>query len=140
MVSSSRTQKLLTCTDFVLAVGLDTVAFIEGHYVAERGLSPEMTVDYLKRNFLDAQKLGNKSANGGLYPPTIKESSSSPISAQPRILALDIGLSSTDSSTNTGEIVELTSDGQVKSLVKDQALPDGLTIDSASRRNVDCRA
>ena len=134
MVSSSRTQKLPTCTDFVQAVGLDTVAFIEGHYVAERGLSPEMTVDYLKRNFLDAQKLGNTSANGGLYPPTIKESSSSPISAQPRILALDIGLSSTDSSTNTGEIVELTSDGQVKSLVKDQALPDGLTIDSASRR------
>ena len=134
MVSSSCTQKLPTCTDFVLAVGLDTVAFIEGHYVAERGLSPEMTVDYLKRNFLDAQKLGNKSVNGGLYPPTIEESSTSPIPAQPRILALDIGLSSTDSSTNTGEIVELTSDGQVKSLVKDQALPDGLTIDSASRR------
>jgi 3-hydroxyacyl-CoA dehydrogenase len=127
-------HNLLAHTDFALAVGLDTVAFIESHYVAERGLSPEMTVDYLKRNFLDAQKLGNKSANGGLYPPTIKEASTSQIPAQPRILALDIGLSSTDSSTNTGEIVELTPDGQVKSLVKNQALPDGLTIDSASRR------
>jgi hypothetical protein len=124
----------LANTDFALAVGLDTVAFIEGHYVAERGLSPEMTVDYLKRNFLDVQKLGNKSANGGLYPRKIKESSASTSPAQPRIFALDIGLSSADSSTNAGEIVELTSDGQVKSLVKNQALPDGLTIDSASRR------
>jgi len=121
-------------TNSVVAVGLDTVAFIESHYVAERGLSPMMTVDYLKRNFLDAQKLGNKSANGGLYPPTSKETSTSPIQAQPRILALDIGLSSVDSPPNTGEIVELTCDGQVKSLVKNQALPDGLTVDSASRR------
>jgi hypothetical protein len=119
---------------FATAVGLDTVAFIEGHYVAERKLSPEMTVDYLKRNFLDAQKLGNKSTNGGLYPAAIKKPSASSIPVQPRIFALDIGLSSPGSSTNAGEIVELTHDGQIKSLVKNQALPDGLTIDSASRR------
>ena len=124
----------LTCADFALAVGLDTVAFIESHYVAERGLSPKMTVDYLKQNYLDAQKLGNKSPNGGLYPPTIMKSSALASPAQPRIFALDIGLSSADSSTNAGEIVELTPDGQIKSLVKHQALPDGLTIDSASRR------
>lgn len=93
-----------------------------------------MTVDYLKRNFLDAQKLGNKSPNGGLYPPKSKDQSASPDPAQPRIFALDIGLSSADSSLNAGEILELTRDGQVKSLVKDQALPDGLTIDDASSR------
>jgi len=118
----------------VLAVGLDTVAFIESHYVAERGLSPEMTVDYLKRNFLDVQKLGNKSPNGGLYLPANKQHSAAPSAAQPRIFALDIGLSLADSSPNSGEIVELTWDGQVKSLIRNQALPDGLTIDSASRR------
>jgi hypothetical protein len=56
----------LAHTDSALAVGLDTVAFIGSHYVAERGLSSEMTVEYLKCNFLDVQKLGNKSLNGGL--------------------------------------------------------------------------
>jgi hypothetical protein len=56
----------LAHTDSARAAGLDTVAFIGSHYVTERGLSSEMTVDYLKRNFLDVQKLGNKSSNGGL--------------------------------------------------------------------------
>jgi hypothetical protein len=130
----SREQRIVAHTDFALAVGLDTVAFIEGHYVAERGLSPKMTVDFLKRNFLDVQKLGNKSVNGGLYPSATRDSPTSPDQAQPRILALDIGLSSTDSTTTAGEIVELTPGGQIKSLVKNQALPDGLTIDPALHR------
>lgn len=52
------------------AVGLDTVAFIESNYVKERGLSGEKTVDFLENNYLSANKLGNKSANGGLYPPS----------------------------------------------------------------------
>ena len=84
-------RRIFARTDFALAVGLDTVAFIESHYVAERGLSPEMTVDYLKRNFLDAQKLGNKSPNGGLYPPKSKEHSASPNPAQPSLSARGSG-------------------------------------------------
>jgi sugar lactone lactonase YvrE len=115
------------------AVGLDTVAFIEGHYVAERGLSPEMTVDYLKREFLDAQKLGNKSSNGGLYPPSEETPASSSL-PKPRIFALDIGLSSTKNSSNAGEVIELTPEGQVKTIVQGQALPDGLAIDTESNR------
>ncbi|BCS01395.1 3-hydroxyacyl-CoA dehydrogenase family protein [Aspergillus luchuensis] len=51
------------------AVGLDTVAFIEKHYIAERGLNSEKTVDFLQTNYLDHGKLGNKSSKGGLYPP-----------------------------------------------------------------------
>ncbi|KAJ8109729.1 hypothetical protein OPT61_g7244 [Boeremia exigua] len=50
-------------------VGLDTVALIEQHYIAERGLSSTHTVDFLKANYLDQGKLGNKSDKGGLYPP-----------------------------------------------------------------------
>jgi 3-hydroxyacyl-CoA dehydrogenase len=59
------------------AVGLDTVAFIEEHYIQERGLSSVATVDYLKREFLSKGKLGAKSGAGGLYPPgqTTKTSS-----------------------------------------------------------------
>lgn len=54
------------------AVGLDTVAFIEKHYIAERGLNSEKTVDFLQTNYLDHGKLGNKSSKGGLYPPAEK--------------------------------------------------------------------
>jgi 3-hydroxyacyl-CoA dehydrogenase len=50
------------------AVGLDTVEFIEEHYIKERGLSGKNTVDFLKRNYIDQGKLGAKSGKGGLYP------------------------------------------------------------------------
>ncbi|GKZ19773.1 hypothetical protein AbraIFM66951_010810 [Aspergillus brasiliensis] len=52
------------------SVGLDTVAFIEKHYIAERGLDSTKTVDFLQREYLDHGKLGNKSSKGGLYPPS----------------------------------------------------------------------
>lgn len=48
-------------------VGLDTVSFIEGHYIAERGL-PSSHIDFLKSEYLDKGKLGDKSTSGGLYP------------------------------------------------------------------------
>jgi hypothetical protein len=132
-VSSAFKNHHSACANPKPAVGLDTVAFIEGHYVAERGLSPEMTVDYLKREFLDAQKLGNKSSNGGLYPPS-EEAPVSDTLPKPRIFALDIGLSSTKNPSNAGEVVELTPEGQIKTIVQDQALPDGLAIDIDSNR------
>lgn len=116
------------------AVGLDTVAFIESHYVAERGLSPSMTVDYLKREYLESDKLGNKSPNGGLYPPSNEKTRSADSTPAPRILALDVGLSSSRSPSSAGEIVELYPNRQIKPIVQNQALPDGLAIDSASQR------
>lgn len=50
-------------------VGLDTVAFIEEHYVKERGLSGEKTVDFLREKYLGKGRLGSKCEKGGLYPP-----------------------------------------------------------------------
>ncbi|RMJ28486.1 3-hydroxyacyl-CoA dehydrogenase [Aspergillus sp. HF37] len=50
-------------------VGLDTVAFIEDHYIKEHGLSGEKTAGFLREKYLDHGRLGTKSANGGLYPP-----------------------------------------------------------------------
>lgn len=47
-------------------IGLDTVANIERHYIAERGLSSTHTVDFLQANYLDHGKLGDKSTEGGL--------------------------------------------------------------------------
>ncbi|RFU24446.1 hypothetical protein B7463_g11894, partial [Scytalidium lignicola] len=103
------------------SVGLDTVAFIESHYIKERGLSSEKTVDFLQKNYLDQGKLGNKSTKGGLYPPRDPN--------QTRILALDTGLSLAETSLTSGEIIELTTDGSVRRvLVRNQALPDGLIV------------
>jgi 3-hydroxyacyl-CoA dehydrogenase len=51
------------------AVGLDTVKLIEEHYIEERGLSGEKTVDFLSKNYINQGKLGAKSGKGGLYPP-----------------------------------------------------------------------
>jgi 3-hydroxyacyl-CoA dehydrogenase len=51
------------------AVGLDTVAVIEQHYIKERGLNGGETVDFLEKNYISQGKLGAKSGKGGLYPP-----------------------------------------------------------------------
>ncbi|CAP79466.1 Pc19g00500 [Penicillium rubens Wisconsin 54-1255] len=112
-------------------VGLDTVAFIEGHYIHERGLSSEHTVDFLKKNYLDHNKLGNKCANGGLYPPV--DTTAAP--KEPRIVVLDIGLASDTISPTAGEILEITLEGKLKQvLVSDQNYPDGIDIDYESGR------
>ena len=49
-------------------VGLDTVALIEDHYIKERGLDGQFTVDWLRENYISRGKLGTKSGRGGLYP------------------------------------------------------------------------
>lgn len=65
-----------SCLDYSInilkAVGLDTVALIEDHYIEERQLSPTHTVDFLRREYIAKGKLGAKSPNGGLYPPQPK--------------------------------------------------------------------
>ncbi|KAL5044012.1 hypothetical protein BDW71DRAFT_216028 [Aspergillus fruticulosus] len=124
------------------AVGLDTVAFIEQHYIQERGLSSDKTVDYLEENYLSKGKLGTKCSLGGLYPPT---SSANTQNAQdsPRLLVLDVGLASASTATSigtpAGEILSLIPDGdgkqhKVQTVVPSQLLPDGITIDRATNR------
>ncbi|KAE8417269.1 hypothetical protein BDV36DRAFT_309579 [Aspergillus pseudocaelatus] len=117
-------------------VGLDTVAFIEGHYVQERGLSPEKTVDFLKQNYLDNGKLGNKSSKGGLYPPTEdKKATVNDKSTAPELLVLDIGLSAANPTTTSGEVLKLSSDGKIQQvLAPNQSLPDGIAVDTTTGR------
>lgn len=50
-------------------VGLDTVMFIEQHYVDERHLDGKLSLEYIKNEFVVKGKLGAKSGKGGLYPP-----------------------------------------------------------------------
>ncbi|KAG8166195.1 hypothetical protein KVR01_004747 [Diaporthe batatas] len=104
-------------------VGLDTVAFIESHYVAERGLPADKTVDFVQRNYVDKGKLGAKCQQGGLYPRV------------PRLLVLDLGLAATKISPAPGFVLEISGDGKnQKVLAKSQAYPDGIDLDKSSGR------
>lgn len=124
------------------AVGLDTVALIEKHYIAERGLSSEKTTDFLDRKYLQLGKLGNKSDRGGLYPPSATSTdkseaantASSTASTASRILVLDIGLSSPTPTPQSGAILEITRDGAARTLVDGLSMPDGLVVDRETQR------
>ncbi|OLN89318.1 3-hydroxybutyryl-CoA dehydrogenase 2 [Colletotrichum chlorophyti] len=104
-------------------VGLDTVAFIEDHYVKERGLSPENTVDFLHREYLSKGRLGNKSSKGGLYPHL------------PKIIALDLGLANPDDHSTSGQVLQLSSEGKLERVLAErQHVPDGIDINVESGR------
>ncbi|EKG13156.1 hypothetical protein MPH_09731 [Macrophomina phaseolina MS6] len=125
--------------------GLDTVAFIEEHYIKERGL-PSTNLDYLRQNYIDKGKLGNKSARGGFYPPTtsttsdFSSSSSAQLTPPRRLLALDLGLSSPTHFRNAGSLLELTlpsplaSTATLRTLLSNLPSPDGLAICPRTRR------
>jgi 3-hydroxyacyl-CoA dehydrogenase len=126
-------------------VGLDTVAFIEGHYIAERGLSPTHTTEFLKKNYLDQGKLGNKSDKGGLYPPESKEATASETTNQAAsnkntspdrtLLVLDAGVSAPEPSADAGAILQLSTDGSApKPIISRQAFPHGIAIDHEAQR------
>jgi 3-hydroxyacyl-CoA dehydrogenase len=55
------------------AVGLDTVEFIEEHYIKERGISGEKTTEFLRREYISQGKLGAKSGKRGLYPQELQQ-------------------------------------------------------------------
>ncbi|KAL4765940.1 cytochrome P450 [Aspergillus foveolatus] len=124
------------------AVGLDTVTFIEQHYIKERGLSSEKTVDYLEENYLSKGKLGTKCSLGGLYPPASPENTQTE-QGSPHLLVLDVGLAAATAATSigtpAGEILSLAPDGdriqhKVQTVVPSQLLPDGITVDRATNR------
>jgi len=114
-------------------IGLDTVAFIEDNYIQERKLDGTLTVDWLRRNYVDQGKKGLKSDKGGLYPPP----SSAP---QPGSLyVLDVGLGTNASSiaamSTNGKILRLDpSTGRSSAIVTGLNLPDGIDISESEGR------
>lgn len=110
-------------------VGLDTVSFIEQHYIAERGL-PDTPVKFLQK-YIDEGRLGAKSDKGGLLPPKklIKSDHKS------SLFFLDIGLSSGNAKgyASAGRVLVGSSDGSsMKTLVSGQRLPDGIDISKSA--------
>ncbi|KAF9766390.1 hypothetical protein IL306_001219 [Fusarium sp. DS 682] len=119
-------------------VGLDTVAFIEQHYIDERGLGSKNTVDYLQTNYLRHGKLGTKSNVGGLYPPDhhqVKGENAATSSSPSSLFVLDVGLSAKEPSNTTGSILQLDTDGKnLKIVLSGQSMPDGIDIDRSLGR------
>lgn len=115
-------------------VGLDTVQFIEEHYVHERGLSREKTVDFLEENYIKHGKLGDKCQKGGLYPPSTPDNS--------KIVLCELGVSkSLKGKTKVQEVLgggrlfQVSKDGHTAStLLKQAGLPDGIEYCKTNNR------
>ncbi|TQV97061.1 hypothetical protein V2A60_000292 [Cordyceps javanica] len=116
------------------AVGLDTVSFIEQHYINERGL-PSAPVDFLKK-YIDDGRLGTKSAKGGLLPPGNAALSAGSDAGNydnlhaPLLYFLDIGLSAEPlEAFNAGRVLVGAADERpLQPLVSKQHTPDGIDV------------
>lgn len=72
--------------------------------------------------------MGAKCSLGGLYPSSEVQKSD-----KPKLIVLDVGLSAAVPTMSSGEVLEFSADGKnQRALVKNQALPDGVALDSAT--------
>ncbi|KAJ5140293.1 hypothetical protein N7448_003701 [Penicillium atrosanguineum] len=125
------------------AVGLDTVAFIEDHYIQERHLDGTNTVDFLRNNYINEGRLGAKAGNGGFYSPgsTTKSEEGKQDShddlATPTLYILDVGLGEniTHDFQHAGRILVTSGDGQnARPLITGLEAPDGIDISISDDR------
>ncbi|OJD29360.1 3-hydroxyacyl-dehydrogenase [Diplodia corticola] len=140
--------KTVPC-DMMDQVGLDTVAFIEQHYIKERGL-PSSHLEYLQEHYVSKGKLGRKSSKGGFYTTTTTPTTTP---SEPTILVLDTGLSqplagatTVAAVANRGRILSIqptssasgspasTATATATPLLDSLALPDGIVLDHATNR------
>lgn len=115
-------------------IGLDTVAFIEDNYIQERGLDGKLTVDWLRENYIQQEKMGLKSENGGLYSADKKKKE-----AEETVYLLDVGLGANNPDISaiptSGRMLKFTpATNSVKTLVSGQSLPDGIDISQRASR------
>lgn len=117
------------------AIGLDTVAHIENHYVQDRGL-PSYHLQWLEQNYLSTGKLGLKSTQGGLYPPAAT-------GTKTRIFLLNTGLvepfagKTPDQIVHSGQILAYTAEDRNSrpvELVANLPVPDGIDISHTTKR------
>lgn len=110
-------------------VGLNTVCFIEEHYIKERNLS-DAPVRFLDK-YIAEVRLGTKSSKGGLLGP------SQPAGIeQPHLYFLDLAQCITATShelLNSGRIILGSPDGRpVKTPTTGQRFPDGLDASTSA--------
>lgn len=119
-------------------IGLDTVAFIEDNYIQERGLDGSMTVDWLRKSYIDQSRLGLKSEKGGLYGPSAAAAPAAATKAAQSLYILDVGLGSNnevDQIPTAGRVLYFDqSTGTMPPIVTGQSLPDGVDVSKSTGR------
>lgn len=114
------------------------MAFIEDNYIEERHLQSALTVDWLRKNYIDQGKLGAKSGKGGLYPAGSTTKASEVDSghhdnlAAPLLYYLDLGVGASFDPSHAftgGKIMTVSADGRnVKTLIDGVTSPDGIDV------------
>ncbi|OJJ78116.1 hypothetical protein ASPBRDRAFT_50906 [Aspergillus brasiliensis CBS 101740] len=111
-------------------VGLDTVASIEENYVQEKGLDGEKTVEWLRENYVDKGRLGDKCNSGGLYP-------AEPESSSEKLYVLDVGIGENNAlcdAATSGRVLQVSPSGNRTTLVSGLSFPDGIDISPSCGR------
>ncbi|KUM56747.1 hypothetical protein ACN42_g10449 [Penicillium freii] len=125
-------------------VGLDTVAYVEANYIQERGLPSSSTVDWLRKEYIEQNRLGKKSEKGGLYPPLTKSASAQEPPANPHSVAKDIYLLDVGLGGNAKDVSQVHSNGKILRLnlatqkvtpvVVGLNMPDGIDVSLETQR------
>ncbi|GFN17218.1 hypothetical protein AtubIFM56815_004778 [Aspergillus tubingensis] len=112
-------------------VGLDTVAAIEENYIRERGLDGDKTVDWLRENYINKGRLGDKCESGGLYPAE-QESMSE------KLYVLDVGIGDNNAvrdARTAGRVLAVSpKSGKRTTLVSGLSYPDGIDVSPSCGR------
>lgn len=112
-------------------VGLDTVAAIEENYIQERGLDGDKTVDWLRENYINKGRLGDKCESGGLYPAE-QESMSE------KLYVLDVGMGDNNAlrdARTAGRVLAVSpKSGKRTTLVSELSYPDGIDVSPSCGR------
>ncbi|GKZ27245.1 hypothetical protein AbraIFM66951_002163 [Aspergillus brasiliensis] len=111
-------------------VGLDTVASIEENYIQEKGLDGEKTVGWLRENYVDKGRLGDKCNLGGLYP-------AEPEGESEKLYVLDVGIGENNAlcdAATSGRVLQVSPSGKRTTLVSGLSFPDGIDISPSCGR------
>ncbi|KAI2916225.1 hypothetical protein CBS147343_10474 [Aspergillus niger] len=112
-------------------IGLDTVAAIEDNYIQERGMVENKAVNWLRENYINKGRIGDKCDLGGLYPAEQEGMSE-------KLYVLDVGIGENNAlrdAAASGRILAVSpKSGKMTTLVSGLSYPDGIDISRSCGR------
>ncbi|KAL3264410.1 hypothetical protein ABHI18_000818 [Aspergillus niger] len=112
-------------------IGLDTVAAIEDNYIQERGMDENKAVNWLRENYINKGRIGDKCDLGGLYPAEQEGMSE-------KLYVLDVGIGEnnavSDAATSGRVLAVSPKSGKMTTLVSGLSYPDGIDISRSCGR------
>ncbi|EHA19872.1 hypothetical protein ASPNIDRAFT_39296 [Aspergillus niger ATCC 1015] len=112
-------------------IGLDTVAAIEDNYIQERGVVENKAVNWLRENYINKGRIGDKCDSGGLYPAEQEGMSE-------KLYILDVGIGENNAvrdAATSGRVLAMSpKSGKMTTLVSGLSYPDGIDISRSCGR------